>query len=1125
MTPVQSYLDVEAIVALAKQQSVDAIHPGYGFLSENSTFARRCAEEGIVFIGPTAKTIEDMGDKTTARRLAEECGVPTVPGSQEPITDAQSALRFSKSAGFPVILKAAMGGGGRGMRVVHQEEDLEDSFARASNEAKAAFGDGRMFIEKYVDSPRHIEVQILADNHGNVVHLYERDCSVQRRHQKVVEMAPAYGLDDTVRRALHADALKIARHVKYRNAGTVEFMVDKNGDYYFLEVNPRIQVEHTVTEEVTQIDLVQAQIKIAGGASLADVGIGKQEDIPAPRGFAIQCRITCEDVERNFQPDSGRIQAYRSPGGPGIRLDGAMTAGNVVSRYYDSLLVKVIVRSNSYIHAIQKMQRALYEFHIRGVKTNILFLENVLRHPDFLSGKATTSFIGDNPQLFEFHQDAASQSSQILTFLAEMVVNGPSHPGAVGNPPSLITPPSPKVQGMGSQAPAGWRELLLKEGPEKWAHAIRQHKGVLITDTTMRDAHQSLLATRMRTHDMLKAAPATAHIMRNAASLEVWGGATFDVALRFLHECPWRRLELLREQIPNIPFQMLLRGVNAVGYTSYADNVVNAFVKEARVAGVDIFRVFDSLNYIDNLKFGIDSVHRGGGVAEGTICYTGDVSDPTRKKYDLEYYLKLAQQLVEHGIHTLAIKDMAGLLKPRAATMLIGALRKQFPDMPIHVHTHDTAGTGVATQLACAAAGADIIDCCTDSMSGATSQPSLGAIVNALRGTGINPGQLARLNTFWEQTRGLYAPFESDVRSASSDVYQHEMPGGQFTNLKFQSLSLGLGEQWEQVKAAYAQANRALGDIVKVTPSSKVVGDLAQFMVQNDLDDAKLVEKASSLNLPDSVVEFLQGKLGQPAGGFPEPFTSRVVKDKPRIQGRPGAGLPPVNLRQLQNDLKEQHGKNSITYRDVMSSAMYPKVFDDFKEWQVRYSKFTDAIPTRAFLVPLDEDEEVEVEISKGNIIHIKYRAMGELQPNGTREVFFEANGVPRAVEIVDKSDQAEGGGPVRKAAREKSDPDVLGSVGAPMAGEVIEVSAKPGSLVKAGQKLAVLSAMKMETIVGAPCDGLVRHVGVSKGDSLDAGDLVVLIKEGVSAITDSVLGSMDMPVEEAEEATKAAAK
>lgn len=1120
MTPVQSYLDVEAIVALAKQQSVDAIHPGYGFLSENSTFARRCAEEGIVFIGPTAKTIEEMGDKLTARHLAEECGVPTVPGSKEPITDAQSAMKFSKSAGFPVILKAAMGGGGRGMRVVHQEEDLEDSFARASNEAKAAFGDGRMFIEKYVDSPRHIEVQILADHHGNVVHLYERDCSVQRRHQKVVELAPAYGLDDTVRRALHADALKIARHVRYRNAGTVEFMVDKNGDYYFLEVNPRIQVEHTVTEEVTQIDLVQAQIKIAGGASLANVGIGNQEDIPAPRGYAIQCRITCEDVERNFQPDSGRIQAYRSPGGPGIRLDGAMTAGNVVSRHYDSLLVKVIVRSNSYIHAIQKMQRALYEFHIRGVKTNILFLENVLRHPDFLSGKATTSFIDDNPQLFDFHQDAASQSSQVLTYLAEMVVNGPSHPGAVGNPPSSITPPPPKVQGMGSQAPSGWRELLLKEGPDKWAQAIRQHKGVLITDTTMRDAHQSLLATRMRTHDMLKAAPATAHIMRNAASLEVWGGATFDVALRFLHECPWRRLELLRDQIPNIPFQMLLRGVNAVGYTSYADNVVNAFVKEARIAGVDIFRVFDSLNYIDNLKFGIDSVHRGGGVAEGTICYTGDVSDPSKKKYDLEYYLNLAQQLVEHGIHTLAIKDMAGLLKPRAATMLIGALRKQFPDMPIHVHTHDTAGTGVATQLACAAAGADIIDCCTDSMSGATSQPSLGAIVNALRGTdldtGINTGQLARLNTFWEQTRGLYAPFESDVRSASSDVYQHEMPGGQFTNLKFQSLSLGLGEQWEQVKAAYAQANRALGDIVKVTPSSKVVGDLAQFMVQNDLDEARLVEKASSLNLPDSVVEFLQGNLGQPAGGFPEPFTSRVIKDKPRIQGRPGAGLPPVNLRQLQNDLKEQHGKNSITYRDVMSSAMYPKVFDEFKDWQVRYSKFTDAIPTRAFLVPLDEDEEVEVEISKGNVINIKYRAMGELQPNGTREVFFEANGVPRTVEIVDRSDQAEGG-PVRKAAREKSDPDVLGSVGAPMAGEVIEVSAQPGSLVKAGQKLAVLSAMKMETIVGAPCDGLVRHVGVGKGDSLDAGDLVVLIKEGVTAVTDSVLGSLDMPVEEAE--------
>eukprot|EP00879_Flechtneria_rotunda_P008891 GHRR01009311.1.p1 GENE.GHRR01009311.1~~GHRR01009311.1.p1 ORF type:complete len:945 (+),score=298.10 GHRR01009311.1:108-2942(+) len=755
MQPVACYLDIESIIRIAKEAEVDAIHPGYGFLSENSTFARRCQEEGIAFIGPRPETIEAMGDKTAARRAAIECGVAIVPGTNQALQSAQEALAFAEEVGYPVILKAAMGGGGRGMRVVRNDFEMVDLFNRASNEAKAAFGDGSMFVEKYVEEPRHIEVQILADAYGNVVHLYERDCSVQRRHQKVVEIAPAPGLADEIKEALYADAVKLARHVKYRNAGTVEFMVDKHGDRYFLEVNPRVQVEHTVTEEVTGIDIVQSQIKIAGGASLAQLGLGSQEEVPSPKGFAIQCRVTSEDPEQNFQPDAGRLEAYRPPGGPGIRLDSAVTAGNFISRYYDSLLSKVIASAPTFNKTVQRMARALQEFQIRGIKTNIPFMENVLRHPVFLAGHATTGFIEQySKELFVFEGHSNIRANKLLLYLADMVVNGPDHPGAVGSPPSKHTPGTPHIPAELSGVPLrGWREVYTSQGAEAWAKAVRQHKGVLLTDTTMRDAHQSLLATRMRTHDMLKAAPATAAILGSAGSLEMWGGATFDVALRFLHECPWRRLEQLREQVPNIPFQMLLRGANAVGYTSYPDNVVDAFTKQARISGVDIFRVFDSLNYIDNLKFGIDSVTAAGGIAEGTICYSGDLTDPTRTKYTLDYYMDLAEQLVDHGIHSLGIKDMAGLLKPRAATQLVGALRARFPDLVIHVHTHDSAGTGVATQIAAAEAGADIIDCAIDSMSGLTSQPNMGAIVNALAGTeldtGVNPRHLLVLSNYW----------------------------------------------------------------------------------------------------------------------------------------------------------------------------------------------------------------------------------------------------------------------------------------------------------------------------------------------------------------------------------------
>ncbi|MEW5308009.1 MAG: hypothetical protein WDW36_010371, partial [Sanguina aurantia] len=787
MPPVSCYLDTDHIIRIAKEADVDAIHPGYGFLAENADFAKKCAAAGIAFVGPLPETIQAMGDKTAARRAAVECGVSVVPGSNQAIPSSDDAKEWAAIHGYPVILKAAMGGGGRGMRVVRNPGELAENFIRASNEARSAFGDGRMFIEKYVEEPRHIEIQILADHYGNVVHLYERDCSVQRRHQKVVEMAPSFNLKEETRQALFADAVKLCRHVGYRNAGTVEFMVDKSGAHYFLEVNPRVQVEHTVTEEVTGIDIVQSQIMIAGGASLADLGFATQADVPPLNGFAIQCRVTSEDPEANFQPDAGRLEAYRVPGGPGIRMDGAVTTGNVISRYYDSLLAKVIASAPTFEKAAQKMQRALNEFQIRGIKTNIAFLENVVRHPEFLAGDATTYFIEKNARdLFNFEGHGSLRSSKLLTYLADMVVNGPSHPGAIGPPPSKVTPPPPAVPlliGMDPAAPlTGWRDVLLAEGPDGWAAAVRRHKGVLLTDTTMRDAHQSLLATRMRTHDMLKAAPATGAILRNAGSLEMWGGATFDVALRFLHECPWRRLEKLRELVPHVPFQMLLRGTNAVGYTSYPDNAVRAFVAESKACGVDIFRVFDSLNYVDNLKFGMDAVRDVGGVVEATLCYTGDVTDPKRSKYNLDYYLNLADQLVAHGVHALAIKDMAGLLKPRGATMLVGALRARFPNLVIHVHTHDSAGTGVATQLAAAYAGADMIDCCVDSLSGLTSQPSMGAIVNALSGTELDTGVenelLLPLSIYWEQTRELYAPFESNMKAVSSDVYFHEMPGG-----------------------------------------------------------------------------------------------------------------------------------------------------------------------------------------------------------------------------------------------------------------------------------------------------------------------------------------------------------
>eukprot|EP01104_Vermistella_antarctica_P008267 TRINITY_DN2063_c1_g1_i1.p1 TRINITY_DN2063_c1_g1~~TRINITY_DN2063_c1_g1_i1.p1 ORF type:complete len:1199 (-),score=341.41 TRINITY_DN2063_c1_g1_i1:112-3708(-) len=1088
-SPVQAYLDVQGMIDMAIAENVDAIHPGYGFLSERADFAKTCEDNNITFIGPPSNVIDMFGDKTSARKVAIACGVPVVPGSDGPIANVQAALDFVDSFGLPVMLKAAMGGGGRGMRIVRERDRVAENFMRASSEAKVAFGDGTMFIEKLVERPRHIEIQILGDTHGNVVHLFERDCSLQRRHQKVCEIAPASHVDPAIRAAIAADAVKLCKYAKYVNAGTVEFLLDQDGKHFFIEVNPRIQVEHTITEEITGIDLVQAQICIAAGATLEELGIS--QDTIKVRGHAIQCRVTTEDPEHNFQPDTGRITVYRSPGGHGIRLDGGMGyAGSVISPHYDSLLVKLTGRGPTYKQTIRRLLQALGEMRVRGVKTNIKFLVKVLSHPDFVAGEVYTDFIETHPNLFDFSVTKDRDMHELLPFFGELIVNGCSVPGAADVPIPAIDGTAPDLFRK-IPAPDSFRKIYLEEGPAALAKAIRARKGALITDTTWRDAHQSLLATRVRTVDMLKVAHDTAHIMAPAFSLEMWGGATFDVCLRFLKECPWKRLHDLRKKCPNMLFQMLLRGANAVGYTAYPDNVVFEFVRVAKEKGIDVFRIFDCLNYFENMKLGIDAVQAAGGIVEASICYTGDLSSKNEKKYTLEYYLGFARQLVEYGVHILAVKDMAGLLKPEAATILISALRKEFPDTPIHVHTHDTAGTGVASMIACVKAGADIVDGAIDSLSGMTSQPSLGAIVNALSGTeydtGLNPRHLGLLSQYWEDTRALYAPFESGIKSGSSDVYQHEMPGGQYTNLQFQSHALGLKGQWAAIKAAYCEANELCGNIVKVTPSSKVVGDLAQFMVANSLNKESVLAQAGGLSFPTSVIEFFQGYLGVPYQGFPEPLASMITRGKGTVDGRPGASLEPLHFDELRTKLEKKYG-DCITEVDVLSAALYPKVFDDFMDYQTTFGDVS-AVPTRYFLKRLSCDDEIAIEVKKGCTIYIKHTAVGPTT-NGKRTVFFEVNGNPQAIEIPDRAFSSE------VKTREKANKDDLGSIGAPMGGVVVDIRAKVGQIVKPDDPLVVLSAMKMETIVSSPVAGIVKSVNIINGDSLMQGDLLCTITE-----------------------------
>ncbi|OCH91007.1 pyruvate carboxylase [Obba rivulosa] len=1092
LTPVGAYLAQDDIIRIALEHGVDMIHPGYGFLSENAEFARKVEMAGLAFVGPSPEVIDSLGDKTKARAIAIKIGVPVVPGTPGAVASWEEADAFIKEYGFPVIIKAAMGGGGRGMRVVREQSDFKDAFERAVSEAKSAFGDGTVFIERFLERPRHIEVQLLADAHGNTIHLFERDCSVQRRHQKVVEVAPATHLPEEVRRAVLADAIKLAKSVGYRNAGTAEFLVDQMGRHYFIEINPRIQVEHTITEEITGIDIVAAQIQIAAGATLPQLGL-TQEAI-TKRGFAIQCRVTTEDASQNFQPDTGKIEVYRSAGGNGVRLDASSGfAGAQITPHYDSLLVKVSVSGTTYEVARRKMLRALVEFRIRGVKTNIPFLFRLLTHDVFISGKTWTTFIDDTPELFKLVQ-SQNRAQKLLAYLGDLAVNGSSIAGQQGEPglkEDVVIPPfqnrdDPNGPPLDASQPCetGWRNIIVEKGPEAFAKAVRDYPGVLIMDTTWRDAHQSLLATRLRTIDMANIAKETSYALANAYSLECWGGATFDVAMRFLYEDPWERLRTLRKLVPNIPLQALVRGANGVGYTSYPDNAIYDFSKRAVENGLDIFRVFDSLNYIENMKLGIDAAKKAGGVVEAVVCYTGDVADPGKTKYTLQYYLDFVDQLVNEGIHVLGIKDMAGILKPEAAKLLIGAIRQKYPDLAIHVHSHDTAGISTASMLAAAAAGADVVDVAIDSMSGLTSQPPMGAVCAALEqsglGTGIRYADIQALNLYWSQVRILYGCFEANVRASDSSVFDHEMPGGQYTNLMFQAAQLGLGTQWTEIKKKYIEANEL------VTPSSKVVGDFAQWMTQNSVSKQDVLERADQLDFPSSVVEFFQGYLGQPVGGFPEPLRSKIIRNKPRIDGRPGASLQPLDFKKIKAELRSKYGKH-ITDSDVTSYVMYPKVFDEFQNFVAKYGDLS-IMATRYFLGRPDVGEEMHIEIEKGKTLIIRLMAVGPVvEGKAQRDVWFEVNGELRAVSVDDKNSAVE------TVTREKATSDP-GSVGAPMSGVVVEIRVKEGAEIKKGDPVCVMSAMKMESAVTAPVSGHIKRVVVHEGDSINQGDLVVEI-------------------------------
>jgi pyruvate carboxylase len=1090
--PVEAYLDIEDIIRVARESGADAIHPGYGFLSENPQFAEACAEARIVFIGPTPQVMRSLGNKVTARELAVSAGVPVMPATPPLPRDDAECARLAAGIGYPLMLKASWGGGGRGMRVIEAEAQLAEMVATARREAKAAFGNDEVYLEKLVRRARHVEVQILGDTHGNLVHLYERDCTVQRRNQKVVERAPALYLDDAQRVELCELGLRIGRAVGYTNAGTVEFLQDADtGQFHFIEVNPRIQVEHTVTEAVTGIDIVKAQIRIAEGAAIGDPasGVPQQEDIRL-NGHAMQCRVTSEDPENAFIPDYGRITAYRSPAGFGVRLDaGTAYTGAIITRSYDSLLVKVTVWAPTPDETVARMHRALWEFRVRGVVTNLRFLDQVVTHPQFRNADYTTRFIDDTPELFHYPRKR-DRATRLLRFIADVIVNGNPEVTGRARPTRSIDPRPPKVN-LAEPPPPGTKQRLDKLGPRKFAQWMLEQQPVLLTDTTFRDAHQSLLATRFRTRDMAAVAPAYARLAPELFSVECWGGATFDVSMRFLRECPWDRLAAFREAMPNLLLQMLLRSANAVGYTNYPDNVVRYFIEQAAKNGVDLFRVFDSLNWVENMRVAMDAVLETDRLCEAAICYTGNLNDPRRTKYDIRYYVGMARELERAGAHVLGIKDMAGLCQPRAAYTLVKALKEEI-GIPVHFHTHDTSGIAAASVLMAVEAGVDAVDGALDAMSGLTSQPNLGSIVESLRfgprDTGLDPDRLRLLSNYWEQVRHGYAAFESDMRSGASEVYVHGMPGGQYTNLREQARSLGIDDtRWHEVARAYAQVNEIFGDIVKVTPSSKVVGDMAIMMVTSALTVDDVLDPETEVAFPESVVSLFRGDIGQPYGGFPPVLQKKVLKGKVPLTVRPGSVLPPVELARAREDLQQKMPR-AITDGEFASWLMYPKVFSDYMADRAHFGD-TSVIPTRAFFYGLEPGEEITLDLQRGKHLIIRFVTTSDVHDDGTRTVFFELNGQPRSVKVADVNKVA------KRPPRRKAEADHPDQIGAPMPGTVVTVHAVAGQSVSRGDVLLTIEAMKMETSVRADRDGTVVEVVARPGQQVDAKDLLVVLE------------------------------
>lgn len=1094
--PIAAYLDINDIIRVAKQAKVDAIHPGYGFLSENPDFAEACEKAGIIFIGPKPQVMRELGNKVSARALAERVGVPVVPATGALPADPAECRRLAAAIGYPLMLKASWGGGGRGMRPVNNESELLPAIDAGRREAAAAFGNDEVYLEKMVVRARHVEVQILGDLHGNRIHLFERDCSVQRRNQKVVERAPAPYLTETQREALCASALRLADGVGYTHAGTVEFLMDADtGAFYFIEVNPRIQVEHTVTEEVTGVDLVKAQIVVSQGGRIGVTDfLPGQPDIRL-NGHALQCRVTTEDPENGFTPDYGKLTTYRSAAGAGIRLDaGTAYVGAVITPYYDSLLIKVTARGHDADEAIHRMNRALREFRIRGVATNLAFLQNVIRHPLFVKGECTTRFIDTTPELFQF-EPRRDRATRLLRFIGDVTVNG--NPEVKGRTKPALPLPKPQLPqatpGTDPNAPpqAGTRDRLRELGAKGFAQWMLEQKRVLLTDTTMRDAHQSLFATRMRTSDIAAIAPLYARALPDLFSLECWGGATFDVAMRFLKEDPWERLDKLREAIPNVLLQMLLRGSNAVGYTNYADNVVRHFVRQAAARGMDLFRVFDSLNWIDNMRVAMDAVVESGALCEGAICYSGDLNDPARPKYHLKYYVDMARQIEKAGAHILGIKDMAGVCRPEAARALVKALKEEV-GLPVHFHTHDTSGGAVASVLAAVEAGADAVDGAIDAMSGLTSQPSLGAIAAALqhtaRDSGLTPARIAPFARYWEDVRRFYAPFEADIRSGTSDVYRHEMPGGQYTNLREQARAMGLEHRWNEVAQAYADVNRLFGDIIKVTPSSKVVGDMAIFMVANDLTAQDVMDPERDITFPDSVVAMMRGEIGYPADGFPKDVQARILKGKTPIEGRAAAHIPPVDLKAARVSATEAAGypaDRPVDDAELASWLMYPKVFADFAEHRRKYGNVS-VLPTPVFFYGLHDKDEVSAEIERGKTLVLRLLGKNDVPDSGETELFFELNGQPRTMRV------ARAGEKGTRDTRAKAEPGNPAHVAAPMPGMISVVSVKTGQKVKKGDLLLSIEAMKMEAAITAERDGTVARVYAVPGDRVDAKDLLL---------------------------------